>query len=36
MVLGAEPVTRAPQLAMFDLPGARLTLHEADGFNQPG
>src|ERR1700749_556790 len=34
--LGAEPVTRAPQLVMFDLPGARLTLHEADGFNQPG
>ena len=34
--LGVEPVTRAPQLVMFDLPGARLTLHEADGFNQPG
>jgi predicted enzyme related to lactoylglutathione lyase len=34
--LGVEPVTRAAQLVMFDLPGARLTLHEADGFNQPG
>ena len=34
--LGVEPVTRASQLVMFDLPGARLTLHEADEFNQPG
>jgi predicted enzyme related to lactoylglutathione lyase len=34
--LGAEPVTRAVQLVMFDLPGARLTLHEANDFNQPG
>ena len=34
--LGAEPVTRAAQLVMFDLPGARLTVHEADEFNQPG
>jgi predicted enzyme related to lactoylglutathione lyase len=34
--LGAGPVTRASQLVMFDLPGARLTLHEADEFNQPG
>jgi predicted enzyme related to lactoylglutathione lyase len=34
--LGAEPVTRVPQLAMFELPGARLTLHAADEFNQPG
>jgi predicted enzyme related to lactoylglutathione lyase len=33
---GAEPVTRASQLVMFDLAGARLTLHEADDFNQPG
>src|SRR6516225_1203846 len=31
-----EPVTRASQLVMFDLPGSRLTLHEADSFNQPG
>jgi predicted enzyme related to lactoylglutathione lyase len=34
--LGVEPVTRASQLVMFDLPGSRLTLHEADSFNQPG
>jgi predicted enzyme related to lactoylglutathione lyase len=34
--LGAEPATRAAQLVMFDLPGTRLTLHEADAFNQPG
>jgi predicted enzyme related to lactoylglutathione lyase len=34
--LGAAPVTRVSQLVMFDLPGARLTLHEADEFNQPG
>jgi predicted enzyme related to lactoylglutathione lyase len=34
--LGVEPVTRAAQLVMFDLPGTRLTLHEADAFNQPG
>jgi predicted enzyme related to lactoylglutathione lyase len=34
--LGLEPVTRASQLVMFDLPGARLTLHMADEFNQPG
>ena len=34
--LGAEPVTQAAQLVMFDLNGARLTLHEADAFNQPG
>jgi catechol 2,3-dioxygenase-like lactoylglutathione lyase family enzyme len=34
--LGAEPVRRAAQLAMFDLPGAVLTLHAADEFNQPG
>jgi predicted enzyme related to lactoylglutathione lyase len=34
--LGTEPVTRASQLAMFDLPGCTLTLHEADEFNQPG
>jgi predicted enzyme related to lactoylglutathione lyase len=34
--LGAEPVTRARQLVMFELPGARLTLHEADDLNQPG
>jgi len=34
--LGAAPVTRALQLLMFALPGARLTLHEADEFNQPG
>ena len=34
--LGSEPVTRAAQLVMFDLNGTRLTLHEADAFNQPG
>jgi predicted enzyme related to lactoylglutathione lyase len=34
--LGAQPVTRAAQLAMFELPGARLTLHAADEFNEPG
>jgi predicted enzyme related to lactoylglutathione lyase len=34
--LGLEPVTRATQLAMFQLPGARLTLHAADQLNQPG
>ena len=34
--LGAEPVTQAAQLVMFDLNGTRLTLHEADAFNQPG
>ncbi len=34
--LGLEPGTRASQLAMFDLPGARLTLHETDALNQPG
>lgn len=34
--LGTAPVTRASQLVMFDLPGARLTLHEADELNQPG
>lgn len=34
--LGTGPVTRASQLVMFDLPGVRLTLHEADQFNQPG
>jgi predicted enzyme related to lactoylglutathione lyase len=34
--LGVEPVTRASQLVMFDLPGTRLTLHQADEFNQPG
>jgi predicted enzyme related to lactoylglutathione lyase len=34
--LGVDPVTRASQLAMFDLPGSRLTLHEADALNQPG
>jgi predicted enzyme related to lactoylglutathione lyase len=34
--LDAEPVRRAAQLVMFDLPGARLTLHEADELNQPG
>ena len=34
--LGVEPVTRASQLVMFDLPGTRLTLHRADEFNQPG
>ena len=34
--LGVQPVTRASQLVMFDLHGTRLTLHEADAFNQPG
>jgi predicted enzyme related to lactoylglutathione lyase len=34
--LGVEPVRRAAQLVMFDLPGSRLTLHEADSLNQPG
>jgi predicted enzyme related to lactoylglutathione lyase len=34
--LGLEPVTRAAQLVMFDLPGAMLTLHAADALNQPG
>ena len=34
--LGAEPVRRATQLVMFDLPGSLLTLHVADEFNQPG
>ena len=34
--LGLEPGTRAPQLAMFDLPGCTLTVHQADEFNQPG
>ena len=34
--LGLEPAVRAAQLVMFDLPGTRLTLHEADEFNQPG
>jgi predicted enzyme related to lactoylglutathione lyase len=34
--LGVEPVMRASQLVMFDLPGTRLTLHQADEFNQPG
>jgi len=34
--LGAEPTVRARQLVMFDVAGTRLTLHEADEFNQPG
>jgi hypothetical protein len=34
--LGTAPVTQASQLVMFGLPGARLTVHEADEFNQPG
>jgi len=34
--LGAAPVTRAPQLVMFDVSGIRRTLHVADEYNQPG
>jgi uncharacterized glyoxalase superfamily protein PhnB len=34
--LGIEPTVRAPQLVMFEVAGIRLTLHEADEFNQPG
>jgi predicted enzyme related to lactoylglutathione lyase len=34
--LGVEPTVRAQQLVMFDVAGIRLTLHEADEFNQPG
>ncbi len=34
--LGIGPVRRAAQLAMFALPGAVLTVHVADEFNQPG
>jgi predicted enzyme related to lactoylglutathione lyase len=34
--LNAEPVTRTAQLAMFDLDGTTLTVHQADEFNQPG
>ncbi|HEY3629625.1 MAG TPA: VOC family protein [Jatrophihabitantaceae bacterium] len=34
--LGVEPVTRAAQLVMFELSGARLTVHVADEFNRPG
>jgi len=34
--LGTAPVTRAPQLAMFEVSGTRLTVHVADEYNQPG
>jgi predicted enzyme related to lactoylglutathione lyase len=34
--LSVEPTVRARQLVMFDVAGTRLTLHEADEFNQPG
>ena len=32
-LLGSEPVENRSQLAMFDVDGARLTVHVADEFN---
>ncbi len=34
--LGAQPITRAAQLAMFEVAGTLLTLHLPDEFNQAG
>jgi predicted enzyme related to lactoylglutathione lyase len=34
--LELQPAVRARQLVMFDVAGGRVTLHEADDFNQPG
>ncbi len=35
-LLGTEPVENRSQLAMFDVGGARLTVHVADEFNTGG